>query len=715
MAEESLRVLKDEADCFAVFDRYGEIANILPGEEGVYEEGTRFLSHLELRLNEKRPLLLGSHIQDDNSLFSIHLTNPDFKDLRSRLIPRASLHLKRSLFLKSAQLFETIKLQNYSQEPIFFSLDFQFAADFKDIFEIRGIDRKERGIQHPEKHGNHYLIYSYTGLDKIERETQIFFSSDFQEIKNSNPSFIIHLEPKESFELYIKYRFVIQKDRENSSLAKPKLKMKEEYSLELENLKYLRFSKNKNSCRIETSNNQFNRWIRKSHYDLQMLISSTEYGDYPYAGIPWFNTSFGRDGIITGLQTLWINPNLTKDILEFLCKTQARETSVEKECQYGKILHERRKGELSNLREIPFSLYYGSIDATPLFVVLASRYFFRTGNTDYLKQIWSNIEMALQWIDQYGDIDKDGFVEYERQNDKALVNQAWKDSEDSVFHENGKIAKSPLALCEVQAYVYAAKIGAAELAKHLGLFSKSDQLSKEAEDLKKRFNETFWLPDKKTFALALDRNKKACKVKSSNAGQCLAFGIVDDSYVDELCQTLFHMTSFSGWGIRTLDTEEIRYNPVSYHNGSVWPHDNSLIAYGLSIYQKKHEALEILNALFDSSNYMTFQRLPELFCGFDRGMGDRPVLYPISCAPQAWSAGSVFLLLQACLGLEISAPQNQISFKCPVFPHSFDEVQISNLTLNSSQSLDLRLKRKGNDISLDVLNKSGEFEVRLVQ
>ena len=699
-ADDRTRVIKHN-ETFAVFDQYGDVLPIGLGEQGIYHEGTRFLSRFELRFGDTRPLLLSSMVKDDNDLIAIDLTNPDIALDEDHVIPRGIVHIFRSKFLHENRCFESLRIANYGLRAVRLTIAVRFAADFADIFEVRGTVRQRRGLDLEPRIEPGRVTLAYEGLDHEVRRTVLEFTPPPSELNATRASFDLVLEPQGAIQLGITVTCEPVGGRVTERVSE-----EEAYARVAQAVRQYRADRGD----VQTSNEQLNAWLSRSASDLQMMVSATEHGPYPYAGVPWFSTAFGRDGIITALELLWLQPSIARGVLRYLAATQADAVSAPQDAEPGKILHETRRGEMAALGEIPFGRYYGSVDSTPLFVMLAGAYYRRTGDRAFIESLWPAIDRALAWIDRYGDADGDGFVEYRRQTPDGLVQQGWKDSQDAVFHADGTLAVPPIALCEVQGYVYDAKRQAAGLAALLGDGARGRALDAEADLLRDRFDASFWIDDLSTYALALDGQKRPCRVRSSNAGHCLFTGIASPERARRTADTLLDLESFSGWGIRTLPAGERRYNPMSYHNGSIWPHDNALIAAGFRRYDLPALAVQPFAGLFDASVFVDLHRLPELFCGFKRRPGEGPTLYPVACAPQAWAAGAVYLLLQACLGLEIDATRRRVTFTRAALPEFLQKVWIRNLTI-ADASVDLLLERHPQDVGISVLRRDGQVDV----
>jgi len=699
LTDEHIEVLK-QGDTFGLFDQYGDIHSLRTGSHGLYHEGTRFLSRFVLTLNGERPLLLSSTVKQDNVLLNVDLTNPDMTADGQVKISRGSLHLSRTRFLWQGRCFERLRVHNYSLLPVLVRLSISVDADFADLFEVRGTIRNRRGRRLESVMSKDGLSLGYEGLDRVDR---------WVTVRCAPAPTAVH--PDEIwFDTFVPEGEVAQWDLTISCEVAQRIRCDHSYEHALVEVERALHSARADDCLIVTSNAQFNMWLNRSLADLHMMVSDTPDGPYPYAGVPWFSTPFGRDGLITAFEFLWINPSIARGVLAYLAATQAKEVLPEQDAEIGKILHETRKGEMAALNEIPYGRYYGSIDATPLFIMLAGAYYERTGDQAFITQIWPNIELALQWIDRAGDLDGDGFVEYSRRSIDGLIHQGWKDSQDAVFHADGRSAEGPIALCEVQGYVFAAKRRAAQLALALGHTEQSRRFLKEADTLRTQFERRFWCNDLSSYALALDGFKQPCRVKTSNAGHCLWAGIADQKHGMRTAKTLMGEEFFNGWGVRTVAASEIRFNPMAYHNGSVWPHDNALIAAGMASYGFKQGALKILSGLFDASLFIELHRLPELMCGFSRRPDEGPTPYPVACSPQTWSSVAVFLLLQSCLGLRIEAPRARLSFSQPMLPAFLERIEIRNLKIGNAE-VDLLLERHAQNVGINILRQEGQVEV----
>ena len=695
------RSLKHD-DTFIVLDSHGDIGASAGGPDGLFNADTRYLARLEMVLEDVQPLLLGSNMRDDNSALTVDLTNSDvYRDGRLTL-QKDTLHIVRSIFLWRGTAYQRIGLQNHGDLAASFDLTLLFDNDFADLFEVRGERRPRRGIGSSKLLGPTDVVLEYCGLDEQTRITALHFDPRPTRLSVNTATYHFDLEPGHVTSLFVAV-----------SCNKPIMHKPVPFFRGL--LAHRREMRNSTAgaASIETSNNIFNEVLCQAMADLNMLMTETPQGRYPYAGIPWYSTTFGRDGLITALQMLWVDPRIAKGVLKRLALFQAKAVDPLSDAAPSKILHEMRGGEMAALREVPFAQYYGSVDSTPLFVLLAGLYLERTGDVETLRELWPAVEAGLQWIDGPGDPDRDGFIEYQRATDEGLRNQGWKDSFDAIFHADGTLAEGNIALAEVQGYVFAGKQLAAQAARRLGFADKALRLDAEAERLRERFEAAFWCEELGTYALALDGAKQPCKVRTSNAGQILFSGMVREDRARRIAADLMSQKFFSGWGIRTVAAGEARYNPMSYHDGSIWPHDNALIALGFARYGLKHSVAHLFKGLFDAASYMELRRLPELFCGFRRERRRGPVLYPVACAPQAWASATPFTLLEAALGLEFDTARGEIRLRDPRLPEFLNDVVLRDLRLGAS-SVDLRLRRHGDEVSLEVLRTRGQIQVSIV-
>jgi glycogen debranching enzyme len=680
LRSEPLHVLKHD-DLFAVFNASGDFHGLLhhvgpsTGADGLFQDDTRILSRLTLRVAGTIPQLLGGTIGRDNVVFTAHLTNPAFHDRIGKLVSAGQIAIHRRRLLWHRSLYEALRVQNFSPEHVLADLHMDVDADFRDVFEIRGVSRANRGeLLAPRIDGNS-LTLSYRGLDGQFRQTAISFSVAVK-ITNQRIGIPINLAPGQSLHLIVTV----------SSTAAPASPDRRAFLRALKGSKRTARKAIRELKPIATSNASFDAWLQRAAADLALLVTELDTGPYPYAGIPWFSAPFGRDAVVTALQVLWVEPSLSRGVLAYLSALQAAERSNFHDSEPGKIVHEMRKGEMATLREVPFGRYYGGVDTTPLFVILAGAYLKRTNDVAFAQRVWPAVRAALDWMDNFGDIDGDGFVEYRRGLEGGLTNQGWKDSKDSVFHEDGELARGAIAMVEVQAYVIAAKRGAARIAAAVGDPAFAERLEQQAIKLQAALDEHFWCEAIGTYALALDGAKRACQVRSSNAGHVLFCGAASEDKAARVARGLMAPELFSGWGIRTVAVGESRYNPMSYHNGTVWPHDCSIVAAGLARYGMRGSTGRVLTSLFDAASRLPEFRMPELFCGFPRRAGEGPVCFPSACTPQAWASGAVFLMLQACLGIEIDAAAKIIEVTKPHLPNWLDHVIVRDLQVGDGRA-----------------------------
>jgi glycogen debranching enzyme len=641
-------------------------------------------------------------LRDDNAVLAVDLTNPDVYSGQRIALHKDTVHIVRSLFLWRGVAYQRFGLRNYGDRGVALKLTFAFESDFADLFEVRGLRREKRGDVARKLLGPDRAILTYQGLDGASHHTVLTFDPAPTTLDPMSAAYVVELLPGESRAIFLGIECEPSADHRPVGFLPALRAARRELRLGT-----------RHAATVETSNNIFNEVLCRSMADLWMLMTDTSEGRFPYAGIPWYSTTFGRDSLITAMQMLWFDPSIARGVLRRLATYQAKVADPSAEAQPGKILHEMRSGEMARLRETPFGLYYGSVDATPLFVLLAGLYGERTGDDETLSELWPSLEAALRWIDGPGDPDRDGFVEYERAADRGLANQGWKDSEDAIFHADGSLAQGSIALAEVQGYVFAAKQAAARCARRIGHVDQARALETAAERLAEQFEASFWCPGLETYALALDGAKRPCRVRTSNAGQVLFTGIAPADHAAKIAEGLLRPRFFSGWGIRTVASDEARYNPMSYHNGSIWPHDNALIALGLARYGLKRSVERVFQGLFDAATYMECRRLPELFCGFQRARSRGPTLYPVACSPQAWASATPFTLLEASLGLEFDPRAGEIRLRNPYLPAFLDEVVVRNLRLGPS-SFDLRVRRHRGDVSVEMLRSQGRIRLSIL-
>ncbi|MGH7264370.1 MAG: amylo-alpha-1,6-glucosidase [Candidatus Rokuibacteriota bacterium] len=687
-------------DGFIVADPWGDFSLEFQGGLGFFFGGTRFLHYLELRLARLRPLVLGRAISEDNVQIAVDLTNVDMTD-RHGTVPRNGLYIQRLITLYDRQLFQTFTVTSYLDAPVEVPLELRYAADYADIFEVRGTPRRERGHAEPPECGPERVVLGYVGRDRIRRRTELTFGLPADVLSAEMAVFRLRLQPQRPVRLSLAVTAEIE-GREGPRFhavgdVLPRLREADE-------------RQRRGMARITTSNTQFNALLARAGADLRMLQTETADGPVPYAGIPWFACVFGRDSLITALETLPFNPSLAASTLRFLARHQATVDDPYLDAEPGKILHEYRTGEMANCREIPFIPYYGSVDATPLFLMALAEYVRWTGDLGLARDLMPAAERALGWLDGPGDLDGDGYLEYRKRSPQGLTNQGWKDSYDAVMHASGELAEGPIALVEAQGYLYAARLGVAYLADALGKPRLASACRDRAERLQRRFAQEFWMPEEATYALALDGAKRCCAVVASNAAHALWTGVAPPEQAAGVAKRLLLEDMFTGWGVRTLASREVRFNPMSYHNGSVWPHDNAIAAAGFRRYGFTEGVLAVATALFEAGREFEHARLPELFCGFARQARLSVTRYPVACSPQAWAAGAPFHVLAACLGLSGEPLEKRITLANPVLPSWLEWLEVHGLELAGSQ-LDFRVVHGREAASVELIGRRGDIEL----
>ncbi|HLK80853.1 MAG TPA: amylo-alpha-1,6-glucosidase [Xanthobacteraceae bacterium] len=695
-------------ESFAVFEVGGDIVQASNEPLGFFHRDTRYLSRFEFRIAGESPYHLNSYASRDNAQLRINLSNPDLGYVGEEIrLPRNSIQIERNWVIGGAALFHKVILLNYAQVPVEIPLEFLFEADFADVFEVRGFKRASHGSHLEPELAPDGLTFLYQGLDGVRRFTTVSFQSKPASLKPGHAAFVLTLGPGERKELEV--RIVGACEAEGAGTLAPARfdQALKQRRTEIEHL-------DAGWARISTSHEPLDFLLQRSAADLTSMIRFAPEGTYLMAGIPWFASLFGRDSILTALFVLPFNPALAVGTLKTLASLQGSRVDDRREEQPGKIIHELRAGELAATGEVPFGRYYGSVDATPLFLWLLGRYVEITGDLGLPRQLWNNVERALDWIENWGDCDGDGYVEYVRETPRGLANQGWKDSFDAIAHVDGTLARPPIAVCEVQGYVYAAYNSIAAVAQRLGRDEVAGRLRQRAARLRSRFSHDFWLERERTVALALDADKRPCRVMASNAAHCLATGLLNREQAEMLADRLMADDMFTGWGLRTLSSRERRYNPMSYHNGSVWPHDNALAAAGLARFKRPRSAIRILEGLLQAAGELKTGSLPELFCGYPRDERLGPVPYPVACHPQAWSAASIFMIIQAILGIDVLALEHKLVIDSPVMPEWLGWIKIEGLKVGDGE-VSLIARRVAEGTSVSIVERRGDVRIEMLK
>lgn len=662
------RVIK-ENNLFLITDKNGDISPESPN--GLYSSDTRFLSRLEIGINGQKPILLSSSA-NENYIARIRLTNPHMEHDGELILWRESVEIERKRFIYEGALYETFRMTSYFPKPIEFDFSVLMDADFVDMFIVRGFQYGDIGRKTGDRIDRGERIISYMGADNVARETRIRWNGPEHTMDHDGTvHFQVKLLHAQSTEItFIVMPFIKGQGPELHDPSEAMARLSASYA-----------EWNESCTAVRSDLPAFDKLYGRSVQDLRVLLTDLGHGLFPVAGLPYYAVPFGRDSLIAALQMLPLHPQIAKGTLLTMAAYQGAKEDEWRDEQPGKIMHEIRYGELAGTNQVPFTPYYGTIDATPLFLLLAAEYFHWTGDAELIRQLASNIEAALEWVDRYGDEDGDGFVEYVQKSSKGIANQGWKDSADSIVHADGEYAQAPIALVEVQGYIYQAKLRLAPLYRSLGDNGRADCLEQEAALLQERFERHFWMEDEQFYAIALDGTKRQVHSVTSNAGHILMSGIATPERAAAVARRLVAPDMFSGYGIRTMSTDAAGYNPMSYHDGSIWPHDNSLSLIGMSRNGFQDEALTVMQGLLKASESFEYSRLPELFCGYDESLG-YPVPYPVACSPQAWAAGTSVTFVQAMLGIAPDALERRITITPSLLP-GMNELEIDRLLIGS--------------------------------
>lgn len=692
---------------FFAAQRHG---NVLPPgapNVGLFHADTRFISHLELRVNGQQPGVLSSTtVGSDASRIDLTARGEEASGENLDL-PVTGIYIRREQLLENDRFYETLEIHSFNNEEVKLTIELLFDADFMDIFQVRGLLRGTAGEYFvPQVNGTSVRFY-YEGLDERSRATDICFSPAPHKLEERRAFWSLKVPGRSHQTIRTTIAMSVsepgQRNRDGALLACHGRTFEDAWPKAI----YDQDEWDERCTRFRSDNEIFDALLRTSTEDFYALRMHENQGTSIAAGVPWFAALFGRDSLISSFETLVLDPELARGTLCVLAAYQGNQSNDERDEDPGKILHERRSGEMTNTNEVAFGRCYGSVDATPLFLILAHAYLQWTGDTALLGHLHGPVRRATEWILNYGDLDGDGLIEYQRRNPKGLFNQGWKDSGDAIRHKDGSIAQPPIALIEVQGYATRALGVASELLAGLRDHELAAKAKKRSEELHRLIDERFWEEGPAFYGLALDRDKNLCRVDSSNPGHLLFAQAIGRERARQVCDRMLQSGLFSGWGIRTLSSDEQSYNPMSYHCGSVWPHDNALIGYGMALYGFYREAAKVFDSLYDAALRFRDYRLPELFCGFTRQQKGEPVHYPVSCSPQAWAAGAPFLLLKGLLGITPNASAGELAIIDPHLPLFISRLRMENLRVGNSR-VTLDFKREHDRTHCNLVDMQGE-------
>lgn len=706
-------VLKDAA-LFVVSESDGQIPFREVHGFGVYYHDCRFLDGYSFELLGKPLELLGSNARSGHEAI-FELTNPELTMPDGQKVGKneIAVHIDRVVDGWSLALEDEITIHSYSrEEPVDLDLKLSFRAYFDDVYIVRGLGPYVKGdLEQPRWHDNE-LILSYRGKDDIIRSLTVLFSRPPDHIEEASASFSIRLAPRSREVIKVEISLAEAHVYDGAARHASKADVEGTHRRIAQHAASFRMER----ARVETDGIVLNAVLEQSFADLLSLRTPQDGETYFAAGVPWFTTLFGRDSIITALFMLPYHSLIAEKTLRLLAKYQGREMDTWRDEEPGKILHELRVGELANIGEIPDTPYYGTVDATALFLILLARHAAWTGRLDLFEELRPNADAALEWIARYGEQTRiEGYVCYHSEQGDMLVNQGWKDSGDALVDENGHIVEPPVALVEVQGYTYLAKTEIAQLYERCGQPDVAKRLRREADELRGRFNRDFWIPEREIYALALASGGQRASVNTSNPGHALFAGIADEDKAKKMARTFMTEEMFSGWGVRTLATNEKAYNPISYHRGTVWPHDNAFIVDGLRRYGFDHEAMRIADGIIAAASHFPLNRLPEVFSGFPRAGYETPIRYPVACHPQAWASGSVPFMIASLLGLEPDGFDNRLHVVRPILPPNVTRLEILGLAIGNGRA-DIAFHRgKNSEAKVSVLRTEGDIEVVCIE
>jgi glycogen debranching enzyme len=696
-------VLKDE-NVFFLCEQDGNVPTEDGHGYGLFYHDCRYLNGYEFRLDgQPAPALGGSAtpgFMGTFELFNREMKTPDGTTIKKEQI---GIRWRRIIDCRNLTLHDVLDFRHYGRKRAEFPVSFAFRAGFEDLYAVKGMLKDKLGTVQAPVWKDGVLTFLYEGKDGVYRSLAVYFSPAPARIEGTRAEFDMKLDPKKTEQLHVS--LVIRESRDRGEVE-PKPPAPTDLAQLQSRLHREARAWLDSATEISSDSFVLQRILDRSLRDLRVLRSTIDNETFFAGGVPWFVTLFGRDSMITALQMLAYSPDIGAQVLRLLAKYQGRRDDEWRDEQPGKILHELRVGEAAHLNLIPHTPYYGTVDATALFLILLGRHAHWTGELTLFQELKDSVERALDWMDRHGDRHGESYLTYTSDDAErgGLTNQGWKDSGDAIVNDDGSLATPPIALVEVQGYAYWAKQEIAVLYARSGDAERADRLRREAAALRARFNRDFWLEDRGLYALALQAGNRPAAVMSSNPGQALWTGIVDPDKAKRTMERLMADDMFSGWGIRTLSEKEKAYNPGSYHLGSVWPHDNALIGAGLRRYGFDEAFLKVFRGLVEAAIHFKADQLPELFCGFSRARDPIPVRYPVADHPQAWASGSMPYFVATMLGLMPEAFDRRLRIVRPLLPDFIHHLEVRRLRVGQAEA-QLSFER----------SRSGKVEVRVLQ